>query len=176
MTLIFRTLYLYDMEFSIFFFFLQKLEYMSGLPGFCRYHNNSFAIWFCTIHTWFMPIFMSRIPESGFLSGSPVFQKVHIWNLHVMRSFWMQKFSRTNFVPESGFDLNSRFFNFFPYNFFCGLLWSSIACSGLLLNSLASQRLLPAQELPKFKKLPEFLQTAILTVIFIRIGRFLTIL
>ena len=61
------------------------------------YHNNSFAMWFCIILAWFMPIFMPRIPESGFLSGCPVFQKVHIWNLvHVIWSFQSQNFLETN--------------------------------------------------------------------------------
>ena len=85
------------------YIFSPKWYATSGFLGFCWYHKNSFALWFCAILTWFMPIFMSRIPESSFLSGSPVFQKVHIWNLHVMGSFRMQKISRTNFVRDPVF-------------------------------------------------------------------------
>ena len=116
------------------YIFFLELEHMSGLPGFCRYPNNSFAIWLCTIQTWFMPIFMSRILESGFLSGSPDFQRLHLRNLHVMGSFWMQKSlqnsSGIRFCPKS---IIFRHFSYFPlFIFFFGLLWSSIACSGLL--------------------------------------------
>ena len=102
-------------------FFSLLWEDASGLPGFCRYHNNSFAIWFYTILTWFMLIFMSRIPESGFLSGSPVFQKVHIWTLHVMGSFRVQKFSRTNLVrgpvllKNDGFSIFSIIHHIYTY-------------------------------------------------------------
>ena len=47
---------------------------MSGFSDFCIYLNNSFAIWFCTILTCFLPIFMSRNPvffrQSGFLKNT----------------------------------------------------------------------------------------------------------
>ena len=52
-------------------------------------------------------------PESGFLSGSPVFQKVHIWNLHAMGSFRMQKFFRTKFVWDPVLLRNDGFLTFF---------------------------------------------------------------
>ena len=37
-------------------------------------------------------------PKIRFYSGSPVFQNIHIWNVHVMGSIRMQKISGTNFV------------------------------------------------------------------------------
>ena len=83
------------------------------------YQIKSFTLWFCTILIWFMPIFMSQMPESGFLSGSPVFQKLHIWNLHVMGSFWMQKFSRTNFVRGPVLPRIEHFQTFFLIWYIC---------------------------------------------------------
>ena len=105
----------------VLYIFSPKLEDTSGFLRFYRYHHNSFALWFYTILTWFMLIFMSRIPESGFLSGSPVFQKVHIWNLHVMGSFRVQKFSRTNLVRgpvllrNDGFSIFSIIHHIYTY-------------------------------------------------------------
>ena len=97
---IFRNPYLCDMDFSIFFHSCaNNWEYTSDFSDFCIYLNDSFAIWFYTILTCFLPIFMSRT-ESIFFSGSPVFQKVHLWNLHVMGSFRMQKFSQTKLVRD----------------------------------------------------------------------------
>ena len=110
-SLIFRTPYLFDMEFSIYLLILLH-KFQDRCEG-AIYQSNSFAIWFCTILTWFMPFFMSRIPKSGFLSGCPVFQKVHIWNLPVMGSFQMQKFSQTNFVRDPVLLQNDSFSTFF---------------------------------------------------------------
>ena len=85
------------------------------------YSHNSFATGLSTNWTWIVTIFMSRIPESGFLSGCPVFQKVHIWNLHVMGSFQVQKFSRTNLVRgpvllrNDGFLIFSKIHHIYTY-------------------------------------------------------------
>ena len=128
---------------------------MSGKSGIYRYNDKSFTIWFSTMQTWFLPIFMSRIPKSGFLSGCPVFQKVHIWNLHVMGSFRIQKFFRTNLVRDPvllqnlDFLSNFRFFNIF-YNFFKSgkkaILWQNRKldqfCLGNFLHSEASRNML----------------------------------
>ena len=69
-------------------------------------------------YKYFKAFFVSRILESGFFSGCPVFQKVHIWNLHVIGNLRMQKFSRTNlsgirFCPETV--IFSHFLNFIMY-------------------------------------------------------------
>ena len=107
---LFRNPYLFDMDFSIFFHSCaNNSRSKQDIQFFSIYLNNSFAIRFSTILTWFLSIFTSRIPESGFLSGSPVFQKVHIWNLHVMGTFWIQKFSRTKFVRDPDLLGNGHF-------------------------------------------------------------------
>ena len=76
---------------------------------FCIYHNKSITIWFCTLLAWFRSIFKSWIPESSFLSGCPVFQKVHIWNLYVMDT----KILPDKLYPVSGFDSNWSFSDMF---------------------------------------------------------------
>ena len=54
------------------------------------------------------------VPESGFLSGSPVFQKVHIWNLCTCYGeFRDAKIFPDQFCPGSGFALNRSFFDVF---------------------------------------------------------------
>ena len=52
-------------------------------------------------------------------SGCPVFQKVYIWNLHVMGNFWMQKFSRKKFVRDPVLPGNCHFQPFYLIRQIC---------------------------------------------------------
>ena len=59
--------------------------------------------------------FLSPGRRNPVFSGRPVFQKVHIWNLHVMEKFWMLKISLTKLVWDRVLPGNCHFQPFFKF-------------------------------------------------------------
>ena len=94
---LFRNPYLYDMDFSI-FFHSSPLNQTSCCLTFLSLTDIIKVSAFMIISI-FEP-FLSPGRRNPVFSGRPVFQKVHIWNLHVMGSLRIQKFSPTNFVRD----------------------------------------------------------------------------